>query len=480
MNTPQTSYRVKNPSVTLYAFHIREDFASEEVVENAPLLWESLAELSETFSVPELKELPEKLICYKEGQYNPAGEQGEWTYRLNLLQSPDGLLKFRPVSGSDGLTGSVYPVRFHDTYAADLTLLCENQEIEVSQLSHFNPKGALLPSRIRASLGQTLLLYAELPDGKEADRELADECVKAFMKDSDRPCPGFSKQGRLFGISVFEYENYEYDPMKRCHIWVWLNKTPQALELVGRTHHRLMNLLLCRHKILFTYHQSRDCMKKAKPIYNNLEVQSDKLSALLEKPREERVSHLEPLLIKMPAESFAYDRHLRDLEDYATTTNVNAENYSNLLKSIDPFKLPDDDPEFLEDFYNQAHNKFLRQIRTDLNYLTPGQKRFRQASDTIRGIVEIDILKLGIDALKQMRENEENEFKRQNELELMIAFIASVFAGATIFATIDPGLAEDVLEVSHPLGILLFYLVFIGFPMGVITSLIVYLIHKWR
>jgi len=80
----QQSHRVKNPSITLYAFHICTDMTTV-VVENAARLWENLAQLSQKLSISELGQLTNNLICYQNRKYNPDGEQGQLTNFLELI-----------------------------------------------------------------------------------------------------------------------------------------------------------------------------------------------------------------------------------------------------------------------------------------------------------------------------------------------------------------------------------------------------------
>jgi hypothetical protein len=123
----QQNQRVNNPSVTLYAFHLRTDMTTE-ILENAAHLWENLAQLSQPFSISELQQLTDKLICYQDGKYHPESEQEQPTDFLELIQ-PEGGLRFSPEEQTDNLklSGSVYPFRLHDVYAADFTIAYKNQ-----------------------------------------------------------------------------------------------------------------------------------------------------------------------------------------------------------------------------------------------------------------------------------------------------------------------------------------------------------------
>ncbi len=424
MNATRRKYRIKNLSVTLYAFHLRQDLA-DEVVEDADRLWSNLEKLSGKFSVPEQQKLTEKLLCYENGRYSPAREKGMQAYRIELIPG-DRYLDFRSVSESEGFpfSGRVYPVRLHDTYAADFALLPDQeQEIDVSQLSQFNPGGCLLPGHIQASLGQTLFLYAKPADNAPADQSLADACVAGLLQGPDiPPCNG---RGRLFGSPIFEYEDATYNPLERRHILVWLYAHHQTLELTYRAYHVQMNLLCCRNKILFAWHQSRESNENARQLYSKLEAQISRFS-----PSD--TARLRTLLTEMPADELDYARHIRNLRDHSTAINANIRNYAGSLEKIRSLSLPEskDDLAFFDAFRDNARGQFLCQIRTDLSYLIPGQQLSQQLIQTIRGIVEID-------TLNQLGENEKSSSKRQERLEIIVASIVVMLEMATISAAID-------------------------------------------
>ncbi|TAG74126.1 MAG: hypothetical protein EAZ23_07460, partial [Oscillatoriales cyanobacterium] len=92
--------QIKNPSITLYPFHLRDDSDEgyDAVAKNAQSLWENLADnVGTQFNSNELKSLREKLICYKDKQYYPQGEQEKPNNRELLI--PDGkTLDLQPIT----------------------------------------------------------------------------------------------------------------------------------------------------------------------------------------------------------------------------------------------------------------------------------------------------------------------------------------------------------------------------------------------
>jgi len=471
----QRKNQIKNPGVTLYTYHIRQELA-HEVTNDAQRLWENLSELSKPLGIPELKRLREQLICYENGIYTPGTENGRQPGQIIELIRQDRYLKFQKILHADNLilSGFLYPVKLHDTYTADLTLFFKDQTTDASRFGLFNPGGCLLSSNIFANMGQTLLLFATPTEETPADKTLADECVKAFLKDSHQLIPQFTGDGRLFGSPIFEYETESLNPSEECHILVWFNTDSKTSDLADKAYNYLMNLLCCRSKIIFTYNESRHCNNKARKLYSRLEKRAEILSDLKPEQPEKRLGNLETLLAEMPPDALDYACCLRDMHDFITTTETNAKNYASWLDDIRTLSNPEheDDLRFLEHFHDRACCQFHEQIQTDLRYLSPGQNLFEEIINTIRGLVEID-------TLKQLKENEEKESKHQTNLQIFIAFIGFVLAGATISATLDAGTGGKLLlNIDNLFGMIFSHFFLAGFPLGVLAILVLWLIRK--
>lgn len=461
MNKP---CRIKNPAVTLYAFHARQDLEAE-ISEDAERLWKRIAALSEPFSAPELAHLTEKLLCYEKGEYCPQNEDGKPSDRLDLIQ-PGCYLRFQGIADRLPLNGMLYPVRLHDTYAADFMLSCDVQETDAREFARLNPGGVLVPANIQASLGQTLLLYAEPSDPQCAEQELADECVNAFLQGCPDMCPRPVSSGRLFGNPLFEYETDTETHSEYCHVLVWLNVNPKTAELTGRAYHDLLRLLWFRSKIIFAYAESRRGNPKARKLYSRLESQVKPFDKLRSDPYQR-----EELLTEISQDALKFSRYIRDMKDFQTMITTNAANYENCLKNIEALSEPEheDDLGFWEEFRQRTVRRFQKQIRADLSYLLPGQNLFEQIINTVRGLVEID-------TLKQLKESEEKDSERQKKLQILITFIATVLAGGTISATINAGFDK---AFSEAVWLIVFHLSFIGLPMGLIGIILLGLIQGW-
>ncbi|MEQ8385161.1 MAG: hypothetical protein RH949_22635, partial [Coleofasciculus sp. A1-SPW-01] len=226
---------MKNVSLTLYAFHLRQTLtdAPDRVADDAALLWDNLTNLGH---FPELTTLKSQLICYTNTEYTPQNEPGQKTYWLTHAKDID----LGAISTADGfkITANLQPFRLNDTYAIDLTLTPDSPHLDITlpQLQHFSPQ-SLLPNTIQASLGQTLLLYAEV-DAQTNCASLAEQCATALLANTPLN-PSFQHQDSLFGSHLFHYlatqPSQPDNPAQQCHILISLNTNQSpTVELLGK------------------------------------------------------------------------------------------------------------------------------------------------------------------------------------------------------------------------------------------------------
>lgn len=188
MNNTQLTGKFANPRLTLFAFHLCNNLAKgdKQPVDKADHLWQECAALGHLLQTnPQFDSLPEKLS--KRNSQN--SQQIDY---VELYQSDgDKLVSFKTVSQPDKLplTGGIYPLQLHDTYALDFTLFSPNLTLEINQLSNLNFQGCLLPCEIEASLGQTLVLFAKPVDFTGSYQDLVVACVDALFQDSELKQP---------------------------------------------------------------------------------------------------------------------------------------------------------------------------------------------------------------------------------------------------------------------------------------------------
>ncbi|MEG4286803.1 hypothetical protein QUB68_27085 [Microcoleus sp. A006_D1] len=478
MNEPT---QIKNPSITLYPFHLRNDGDEgyQQPAKNAQDVWQTLADnVGEKLNFPELKSLRDQLICYKDGQYHPAGENGNLSDQKLL---PNGkILRFQPLTLSDNLKlyGSIDARRIHDTYAADLTFYYNNATILVADLKQFNPQGCLLPNKIQASIGQTLLLYAE-PVGFYNDSAccaLAEECVRALVGEGIAPELKLTVAGKLFGSPIFEYDNIA----KECHILVWFQQHPDTLKSLTSTfNYYLINLLCARSKVLFVYNQAEQSYRLGQQIASKLEKLLPEFTQIeAQANREVKLTDLKNLLAAISSLVFEYAQELRHLREFSITIDINAENYAQNYAKIKALSIAGDDLQFLHKFRRLSDRKYQSQIQKYLNYLIANQDLFQQTISRISSMVAIEQVELDAEQAKSDKNSD-------RQLENIIFFVGTAIGGGQIFSAAYPLIKDtpiywrpDFSLPLHPFTATIVWSLFFGLTFGLLILGILLLIRK--
>jgi len=462
MNETATDWKVEAPSLTLYAFHLRDDITkgSQRVRDNANQLWEQCVALGEQYDIAILKSLKTALRSYiynsTDGQhhYTPTNEERELTeaekpyldewlelLRLDPKLSKARHLRFHADVEKDGLRlmGEIYPLRIHDTYAVDLTFRYR-ETVEFAQLRSLNPT-----DQLQGSLGKTLLLFAKPVNVPQSGyQDFANQCVAVLVPEM----VGYLKPsavGQLFGSPIFEYKNDQENPRERYHILVWLGDE-ETRKRSGEIYHPLLNLLCCRSKIFFAYHQSRLCNDSACELSSHLEQTVNELIH----PPEETLEELKQFLKATQKIAFNYAKNLRNIKEYEGTIATNIQNYTTKLEEIKTLTLVNDNLAFLQSFLHQTCKQFQDQIQVDLNYLTPSQTLFQQMTDTIRGMVEIDQAERDRALQEALRDSEKAAQEREQKLQLWITLVATGLAVSGISSQVQPEPVETFLNYRQP------------------------------
>jgi V8-like Glu-specific endopeptidase len=377
MNEISQNMRLQSPSLTLYAFHLRNSINQglQPTVAAAPRLWEQLVDLGNSLNIPELQTLRQKLICYEGDRYFPETEDFWGAEYLTLLQNNEPSLDFQvpPQQGGLEIQGLLCPFRLHDTYAIDLTLFSQDT-LTLPQLKYLNPQNLILQN-IQASLGQTLLLFGQPLEVQEDNYQvLADACVAQLFP--AQYSSELVETGSLLGNPIFEYEPRQANQL---HILVWFKGQDMNPNHMDRVAEILLHLLWCRHKILYVYQQSRSCVKQAQKISGNYDEYKSNFHQIYETPN--RRSHLINLHAKLQQLELDYTNYLDDLEEHEKTIAINYINYKTYLKKLKKF--PDTKLSFCQEFLRHVGNKLQRQIQVDRDYLGMGRDRLQGLKATV-------------------------------------------------------------------------------------------------
>ncbi|MDJ0674864.1 MAG: hypothetical protein QNJ36_05720 [Calothrix sp. MO_167.B42] len=454
---------VKNFTISLYAFHLRHTFtdAADEVDPDANLLWENLAKLGESsLPFPDLKDLRAKLICYQNGTYYPQGEQGRQTDWLTHSADAVDLGNISTTAGFQ-INASLQPFLLNDTYAVDFTLAPEPDTIPIAipQLQYFQP-ASLLPSKIQASLGQTLWVYGKV-DGNQNYKELAKQCAVALVAGTSFN-PTLIREGELFGSLLFEYQardaNESNNPAKHCHILIVINHNQSpTITSAEKAYDWLLRLLCSYHKILYIYQLARQRYREAREIYSDLEKKIQQFDELISVDKTQ-LSELKSLMAKIPQKSLNYARCLQDLQTHQAAIITNITNYKTCLDNMK--KIGGSSPQVWQDFVNKDCQKWQEQIQTDISYLAPGQELFGQFVGTIRGIIETQ------------------QAQSDRSLERTFQVLGTAFGGGAIVSgVVSQHIDKPFAPVNpnypiHPLVLSLLWSILASFILGWIAWLI--------
>jgi len=380
------NWGLRSPSLTLYAFHLRNSINQglEPTVPEAPWLWEQLVDLGNKLDIRELQNLPQQLISYQNKEYFPEAEDNPVSEYRTLLPNQQASLDFQIIAQPDGfpLQGLLCPYRLHDTYAIDLTIYSE-QSLSLAQLKYLNPQYLLLPWHMQASLGQTLLLFAQPLESQDNYQALADACVDQLLPETDKA--ELINTGFLLGNPIFEYENQHKEPSKQLHILVWLKCQSMNPEDMDKASELLLYLLWCRHKIQYVYHQSRWCGRQLKQLYNRIEQHRNSFSQISQSPERQR--HFQQFLTELRDIDIKYAGYLADLDSHENTIAINEQNYRAKLEKLGA--LPETELSAWQQFLDYVRNKLQRQIQADRRFLAPGRDRLQH----LKGIIEESLTK---------------------------------------------------------------------------------------
>ncbi|MGL4502455.1 MAG: hypothetical protein ACRCU2_25550 [Planktothrix sp.] len=376
----------------------------------------------------------------------------------------------------------LYPQKISDTYSLLLHIFRSQDpgydQVKLAEIEQFHPKSLILKDPEKDFLGQTLLVTAFLPENTPRDdqslRAIAEQLRYDLFGDY---CDTFYQEGKLLGSYIVEYGNSRRN-LDRILIVFYL--TEATSEKIKPIYFNLPQFFLYYHKIAYTFEFSRQAYQEADELTRNIIEAELRKIITLDTQAETSELDLEGLkkqLITLIKIAPKYTLKLRNLEYALNTVNINVGNYQRILKRLQ--QETEDDLEFFVRFLNRECQTFSTQIQADLNYLKPASNLLDQAISSIRGLVEIEQVKLD-------RKSEKGEKDRDKSLERTISTLGVGLAAGGIASSITSAYIEKPLTLSYleksqsvPPFILAFLLsVGIAFIAGFITWKITKLISK--
>ncbi len=417
---------LKNSSLTLYAYQIAADTEHEQRAD-IQALWETLAKLcATTLKLADLAKFQSQFIT----------EQQRDTAFLPLLG------REQPSVGAENEQWQVNitPLRLHDLYAVDFSLSVSSsveQPMGLEQLHTLNPQGCLLPTKINASLGQSLLLYLEPEDETTIDSATLPQYIEALWSDSGQPVPEFVIQaGQLFDSPFYDCLSVSATTdAPAVHLIVLVGTSEKTLELAGDFNYTLMALLAYRHKIDYVRGSAKRNYEAAREFERGLKDKNNTFATLQHDGK--RLKILEGLLQSLPTEAKQFGDCLSALNDHQFTLKANLHNYQAQLNTLQTEAHTQS--EVWQAFYTNANEIDAPQLALYQGYLAPTQSQFQTLTQNIQGLLQIDTLK--------------HEFTKQERLELLVVFIATSLESAAISVKVNYShhFAETLFNYFYPL-----------------------------
>lgn len=349
------------------------------------------------------------------------------------------LSKAQKFKHSDKIEGSFRFCRLDDSEGVLTRIGCpetkENKDLEIQEIEKFNPNNLMIPPSYEDWLGQTILItyklkvYLNLTPGYL--QEIADECLKKLLPESD--CPPFYRVTNLFDNPIFEYSSLK----GQLQVFVYLIDDTTE-EKLGSILQPLFELFFHRHKITKAFIDSRRYYNLAQEFYTiientieNIKTEIDTTSESIAKT-DRYLGELKTKLKQLLNDSLTYERTLQTLEKLDNNISIHVYNYQQKLSEIgDKCKLTAEEITTFTLFIEKVTPYFQRQIKGDLGYFKHGTDLIKTAIDVVRGIVEIE-------QVESDRDAEIREKISDRNLQTTIAVVGVGIGVAGVTATAFP------------------------------------------
>ncbi|MDJ0676757.1 MAG: hypothetical protein QNJ36_15490 [Calothrix sp. MO_167.B42] len=333
------------------------------------------------------------------------------------------LLETRTRELTSPLDGYYYPLQLSDTYGLlvnysgklDAQNQINDQEKSLGSQPFLNLKQEInqLLSQQTGTIGQTWLIWGQLTSYKTYIKieEIAQQCYTQIVSNYDWT-RDFIGQGKLLGGNIFELwycpqnldtnsrEFWDKFRQESHHILIWLfphDISPDDMRnQVKSTYQDFLRLWQYRHKIVWSYYQSRYQKSILKQEYVEIQPaikQAKELPILLQN-NQLKLNQLQSILSDNLINLSDYTIALNYLENHCQTIKLNRDNYQSRLTQIERKYPPSqgNNLEFLKTFSESEiyAQKYQRQIAADSTTFLPGLTLLQNLNSTIQGIITLE------------------------------------------------------------------------------------------
>lgn len=438
------------PTIYLFAFQFRDKFSWE--VKNSFL--------SIDWLVQKYRQILDKYYAFKKIKFE---SEQTWRKQEKQLQAHSARVKqkqnflgtIKTNKGLELISGKAYPQLMEDSYVIALKLYQSERNrkktIAIRKLKNYNPKGCLLPRKVKTNLGQTLAIATLLAEGEYLEKNelrlLADHCIFSFLHSfAFQEKPKFVYSGNLFNGYLFVYDLPEHI-YKHNQIIVCFFLREEDLDNWQKYYDRLTKLFFYQHKIIYAHQYINHKFKRARHQLNKLdsylELHRTKYnhSSLSSVIATQRISEQEKKNISINLKQL--EEQLKFIQNVATEYNrllLEIKHYHGLLliyrkKYQQELELFKQKHNFFVFFWEQKCSELPLEIRTNLTYLEQGSQRFQQIIDKTRSLIEIE------------------KIQRILNLRNTIAVLAVGLGVANIFALSYSTINLDKVRETSPPGL---------------------------
>jgi hypothetical protein len=364
---------VKNLNLSFAAFHLCQslDDAPDTQSKDAGLLWDSLRGLAAKIPFAELEKFTEPT------EANPETSLDFAAIEINQIS----------------LTGNLSTFKIYDTYSVDLTLSFQDKQAHFlpDNAATFQPQALI---NVTANLGKVLWLSGESEDLNELQWTTAEQWAKQLSQQAT-----YITKDNLFNCPLFIFA------ADSVTILISLAKPGAVnLERAQKNYYNLRNLFWTYQKIVVVEKLAKEGYQGARKLYSELEAQVQEFNQVFSQTPEKRLRKLDELLQTIPQRLLDYNCKLRDLKADYTTIDVNWKNFqvslSHILDECDRLS-------YWSDFATKTAPLYLKQMKTYIDYLEPGQVLFSDLINSIRATAAIEQVKS--DRIWQKQEKEQDE-----------------------------------------------------------------------
>jgi len=249
------------------------------------------------------------------------------------------------------------------------------------------------------SIGQTWLLWAQLPGNHAAAEQLAQQCCEQLNLPWHPP----PQVGRFAGAKVYEIWTPPLDwkdiGTENQHWTLILFPPRQTIVEIEATRTKLnpvLRRLFChRNRILRAYYRSRQLRQRLQMDYHTLEQLIDQLTGATGVQGELMpLSQLRSQLTQTLGLAQRYAQHLSDLEYQGRRIEIDRANYRKLLAQIANLDR-DSQLELFETFEADTAANYQRQIMTDAANFAVGLKLLPEVLAILRSTIDLALVDSG-------------------------------------------------------------------------------------